>query len=114
MENLKIVEWSGDSKALIKGFPDDIKADLGADLYRLQCSKSPKNWKPFPGLKRNAFELRAKDKDGIYRAIFVTFIKEKINVLHCFQKKTQKTSKKDVNIAAVRLKELLAKERNKV
>lgn len=50
----KTVEWLGDSREIIKYFPDDIKMDLGADLYRLQKGLEPNNWKPFPGLKRNA------------------------------------------------------------
>lgn len=103
----KTVEWLGDSREIIKDFPADIKMDLGADLYRLQKDLEPNNWKPFPGLKRNAFELRAKDKSGIYRTIYVTFVKDKIYVLHCFQKKSPKTSQRDVNIANKRLTELL-------
>lgn len=82
--------------------------DLGADLYRLQKGLEPINLKPFAGLKRNAFELRAKDKSGIYRTIYDTFVKGKIFVLHCFQKKSPKTAQKDVNIANKRLTKLLA------
>lgn len=67
----KTVECLGESREIIKDIPDDIKMDLGADLYRLQKGLEPNNWKPFPGLKRNAFELRAKDKSGIYRTIFL-------------------------------------------
>ena len=104
----KDVEWLGDSKDTIKDFPDDIKMDFGADLFRLQQGLEPNNWKPFPGLKKNAFELRAKDGSGIYRTIYVTFVKGKIYVLHCFQKKSPKTSKGDINVANQRLSGLLS------
>lgn len=113
VDETKEVIWLGDSQKVIQSFPSDIKKDLGADLMRLQCGMEPNNWKPFSGLKRNAFELRAKDKTGIYRTIYVTFIKEKICILHCFQKKTNKTAQKDVDIANQRLKELLQTDSKK-
>lgn len=61
----KKVKWLGDSRKVIKSFPSDIKMDLGADLFRLQKGLQPNSWKPFPGLKRNAFVLIAKYSSGI-------------------------------------------------
>ena len=51
--------------------------------------------------------MRQRDEAGIYRVIYVTFIKDQVCVLHCFQKKSNKTSKTDVDLANSRLKELL-------
>lgn len=113
MRKSKDIEWLGDSKTIIRGFPEDIRADLGADLMRLQCGLLPNNWKPFHGLRKNAFELRAKDDSGIYRAIYVTFVKDKIYILHCFQKKSAKTSRIDIDKANQRLNELMVQARNK-
>ncbi|MFW7382300.1 MAG: type II toxin-antitoxin system RelE/ParE family toxin [Oligoflexus sp.] len=108
MDKPKDVEWLGDSQEVIREFPEDVRADLGADLFRLQKGMEPNNWKPFPGLKKQAFELRAKDQNGIYRTIYVTFVKNKIYVLHCFQKKSPKTAKGDVEKANERLKSLIS------
>jgi phage-related protein len=57
-----------------------------------------------------AVEIRIKDKDGIYRVIYVARFEEAIYVLHAFQKKTQKTRKTDVELAKARYK-VLAEQR---
>jgi phage-related protein len=52
------------------------------------------------------FEIRAKGQEGIGRAFFCTSIGQEIVVLHQFIKKTQKTPKKELEIAYKRLKEV--------
>jgi phage-related protein len=108
---LKDVQWCGDSLEIIRQWPIGVRATIGEDLRRLQKGETPRDWKPFPGLVANAFELRDQDKNGAYRAIYVTIIKSKVVVLHCFKKTTSKTEKGDVNLANKRLKDLLANER---
>ena len=39
--------------------------------------------------------------------IYVTKFEDSVYVLHCFQKKTQKTSKKDIDLATKRYKDLI-------
>ena len=106
----KDVDWRGDSKEILKEWPEVAKENIGADLRRLQQGKMPKNWKPFPGLKGNAFELRDKDGNKLYRVIYVTLIKSKIVVLNSFTKTSEKTEQPDVNAANQRLKELLEEQ----
>ena len=52
------------------------------------------------------FEIRAKGREGIARALFCMVKGEEIVILHSFIKKTQKTPKKDLDKARARLKEL--------
>ncbi len=52
-------------------------------------------------------EIRVKDADGIYRVMYVAKFEEAVYVLHCFQKKTEQTSLKDIALAKKRFKELL-------
>ena len=47
-------------------------------------------------------EIRIRDASGIYRVMYVAKFEEAIYVLHCFQKKTQVTSKQDRAIAETR------------
>ena len=103
---MKDIVWKGDSLKILRNFPKSIRQDFGSDLFRLQNGLQAKDGKPFIGLKRQTFELRTRDNAGIYRILYVTFFKDKLVVLHCFQKKTQKTAKKDVEIANLRLKNL--------
>lgn len=52
-------------------------------------------------------EIRIRDSAGAFRVLFVAKLADAIYVLHCFQKKTQKTSKADVDLAAKRYREVL-------
>lgn len=99
--------WHGDTQDVIRGYPDRIKKSLGLDLSRIQWHLPPIDWKPFPGLGRQAFEIRARDSNGAYRVIYVTLIKDEVHVLNVFKKNTEKTSAKDVEKARQRLKALL-------
>ena len=53
-----------------------------------------------------AVEIRIKDKNGIYRVIYVARFEEAVYVLHAFQKKTQKTRNADIDLAKARYKAL--------
>ena len=56
-----------------------------------------------PGVR----EIRIRDAAGAFRVIYVAKFADAVYVLHCFQKKTTKTSKTDVELAAERLRDLL-------
>jgi phage-related protein len=59
-----------------------------------------------PGVR----EIRIRDDSGIYRMMYVAKFRNAIYVLHCFQKKTQKTSSNDLETATRRYKELLQEQ----
>ena len=52
-------------------------------------------------------EIRIRDEAGAFRVLYVAKFADAIYVLHCFQKKTEKASKADVELAAKRYRELL-------
>jgi phage-related protein len=52
-------------------------------------------------------EIRIRDESGAFRVLFVAKFERAIYVLHCFQKKTQKTSKADLDVARLRHRDLL-------
>jgi phage-related protein len=56
-----------------------------------------------PGLR----EIRVRDAAGAYRVMYVAKLKDAIVVFHCFQKNTQQTSKKDLELAGNRYKALI-------
>jgi phage-related protein len=51
-------------------------------------------------------EIRIRDQAGAFRVIYVATRPEAVYVLHAFQKKTQATSKRDLDLAEARLKDL--------
>ncbi len=52
-------------------------------------------------------EIRIRDAAGAFRIIYVAKLADAVYVLHCFQKKSQKTSNADVDLAAKRYREVL-------
>jgi phage-related protein len=52
------------------------------------------------------FELRMKGMEGIARVFFCTLIGRRIMMLHSFIKKTQKTPRREIEIARKRMKEV--------
>ena len=52
------------------------------------------------------FELRLKGAEGIARVFFCTLIGKRIVMLHCFVKKTDRTPRRDLEIAENRMKEI--------
>jgi phage-related protein len=51
-----------------------------------------------------AYEVRVRDNTGAYRVIYVAKFADAVYVLHAFQKKTQRTAKADIELAAKRYK----------
>ena len=55
---------------------------------------------------KGLFEIRVKSQEGIARIFYCTLIGKRIMILHSFIKKTQKTPKKELNLALKRFKEV--------
>ena len=71
-------------------------------MGKVQAGLEPTDWKPFDDVGAGTKEIRIKDASDIYRVMCVAKFEEAIYVLHCFQKKTQATSKQDKSIAEAR------------
>jgi phage-related protein len=54
-----------------------------------------------------AREIRIRLHDGAFRIVYVAKFIDAIFVLHCFQKKSQKTSPLDLTVAKDRYRDLL-------
>jgi phage-related protein len=66
--------------------------------------KDPFDWKPMPTIGNGVREIRVAERAGAFKVTCVASIGTDLFVLHAFQKKTQKTSKTDLNIAKLRYK----------
>jgi phage-related protein len=51
-------------------------------------------------------EVRVRDASGAFRVIYVATFAEAVYVLHAFQKKTPRTSMRDIALAEIRYKDL--------
>ena len=52
-------------------------------------------------------EIRIWEDSGTYRVIFTARLRDAVYVLHAFQKKTQATSKRDLDVARQRLAQVM-------
>jgi len=91
----------------LRKFPSEMQKELGHQLDRVQQGLDPNDWKSFSDIGLGVREIRVKDSDGIYRAIYIAKFEESVYVLHCFQKKSQTTSKNDIQLAQKRFRELI-------
>jgi phage-related protein len=62
-----------------------------------------------PSIGPRVFELRQMDDKGWYRVIFLGKVGNRLHMLHGFVKKSAKTSRNDLRIAAARLKAVHAR-----
>lgn len=104
---MKEISFRGTSLEDLKQFNPSVLQQIGYNLHRVQLGKMPSDSKAMKTIGNGVREIRAKDKDGIYRAIYIATFADTVHVLHCFQKKEQKTRQQDINLAKKRLKELL-------
>jgi len=94
----------------LRAFPLVARREAGHQLDQVQNGREPDDWKPMSAVGRGVKEIRIRDEAGAFRVLYLAKFADAVYVLHCFQKKTEKTSKADVGIAAKRYRELL-KER---
>ena len=80
--------------------------DIGYQLFLVQSGLGPHNWKPMTTVEAGVREIRVKDSAGAFRAVYLATRAEGVYVLHCFQKKTQRTALRDIEIARQRLKDI--------
>jgi len=107
---MKFIVFVGDSLKRLREFPEDARHDAGYQLDKVQRGQTPDDCKPMPAIGKGVEEIRIWDDSGTYRVIYTARLRDAVYVLHAFQKKTQATSKRDVDVARQRLAQVL-KER---
>lgn len=102
------VEFVGRSRDDLRSFPVSIRELAGRQLLLVQNSAMPTDWKPMKSIGAGVAEIRVRDVSGAFRVIYVAKFEEAIYVLHCFEKKSAKTSRADLAIAPAHYKSLFA------
>jgi phage-related protein len=103
---MKTLKFLGDSLKCLRQFPEDARNDAGYQLDKVQRGEQPTDFKPMPSMGKGVEELRVWDDSGTYRVVYVARWADAVYVLHAFQKKTQATSKRDVELVKKRYAEL--------
>ena len=99
------MHWRGRSFQDLLAFPDEARREAGYQLGFVQLGFEAYDWKPMSSIGPGVREIRI-HVEGEFRVFYLANYKEAIYVLHAFQKKSRKTSQKDLDIAKTRLREL--------
>ncbi|WP_321532543.1 type II toxin-antitoxin system RelE/ParE family toxin [uncultured Desulfuromonas sp.] len=107
-KKIKEIIWVGNSKDNLRAFPEDVKDVMGFALHLAQQGGKHPGSKPLKGFKGAGVLEVVDNHDGdTYRAVYTVRIKDKVYVLHAFQKKSKKgiqTPQKDIDLIKYRLK----------
>jgi phage-related protein len=106
----KHLSWLGDSLDQVKSFSDEAKRSAGHQLGLIQFGIEAEDWKSMEIIGPGVKEIRIRFEKS-YRVFYVAKFSEAVYVLHAFVKKTQRTSKKDIDLGTDRYKALI-KSRN--
>ena len=107
MADAKPVEFRGSALEDLRAFPQAARREAGYQLDRVQRGREPDDWKPMNAVGQGVREIRIRDAAGAFRVLYVAKFADGVYVLHCFQKKSQKTRKADLNLAGQRYRDLL-------
>lgn len=105
---VKKIQFVGTALEDLRGFPDAVRRECGYQLDRVQQGVEPTDWKSMVGVGSGVREIRVRDGSGAFRVIYVAKFADRVVVLHCFQKKSQKTSAADLATARKRYQQVIA------
>lgn len=107
MNDSKQIEFCGSALNDLRDFPISVRRVAGYQLDQVQHGGDPDDWKPMNTVGQGVREIRIRDESGAFRVIYIAKFADAVYVLHCFHKKTQKTSKADLDLAAKRYRDLV-------
>jgi phage-related protein len=102
---MKPLKFVGSSLNDLRDFPEEARRIAGFELRAVQDGFKPRDWKPVQSVGLGVREIRIHVL-GEWRVIYVANIRDAVYVLHAFQKKTQKTSQRDIDLARKRYKQI--------
>ncbi len=102
---MKPLRFIGSSLDDLRSFPAEARRQAGFELYAIQRGLEPSDWRPMKDVGSGVREIRIHVL-GEWRILYVTRFADALYVLHAFQKKTQKTSRKDIELAKRRYSQL--------
>ena len=92
--------------------PTEGQKLLGRQLLRVQLGLEPTDWKPMGTIGPGVAEIRIRTS-RFHRVFYVSRFAEAVYVLHAFEKKSQRTDRRDLELGTTRYGQLLAKRRER-
>ena len=110
--SIKPLVFRGSSLEALRAFPENARREAGFQLDKIQHGEEPADWKSMGAIGAGCKEIRIWDEAGTFRVIYVAKLADAVYVLHCFQKKTQETSEKDIKLARKRYDDLMKEKQS--
>ena len=98
---MKALRFVGTSLADMARFPAAVKRVAGFELWQVQNGLEPSDWKPMVSVGPGVREIRI-HVGTAWRVLYVAKFESAVYVLHAFQKKSQRTTRTDLDLAASR------------
>jgi phage-related protein len=99
------LNFEGDSLEVLSAFPAAVRQALGFSLWQLQIGlPAACQTRSMSSIGAGVYELKEADERTWYRAIYLSKVGNAIHVLHCFEKDSRKTDRRDIEVARQRLK----------
>ena len=107
--SVRPIVWMGSSRDDLRGFPPQVRGDIGKALYAAQQGETDPAANPLKGFGgARVMEIVDRYDTNTYRAVYTTQFAGRIYVLHAFQKKSKSgiaTPQKDIDLIRRRLTE---------
>lgn len=106
------MKWSVEFLSLdvrheLESLPNDIKARFARIVELIETFGLPNVREPYvKHLEGQLWEMRMKGRDGIARAAYVTATERRVVIVRVFEKKTQKTPRREIELALQRAKDV--------
>lgn len=101
---MKRIVFLGDALDQVRSFPESARKEAGVQLHKVQQGLEPSDWKPMVTVGSGVGEIRIREDGGAFRILYVAQFANAVVVLHAFEKKAQKTPKRDLDLANSRLR----------
>jgi len=97
------------ARQAIQAFPKPVRTAVGISIFDLQrgAQLSMPTSRPMPDVAPGVHELRIRGADGTCRVFYYVKSIHGILILHVFEKKTQKTPLREIELARKRLLDFL-------
>lgn len=88
----------GRSREIVRRFPKATRQQAGRQLFEVQKGFFPDDWKPMPSIGAGVIEIGL-HRPHEHRVVYVSKFGEAIYVLHAFEKKSQRTARREIEVA---------------
>jgi phage-related protein len=94
---IKRLRFMANTRREMADLPDDARSLAGFELFAVQGEQNPTDVKPMRSVGAGVYELRIHTRQE-HRVFYVAKFPEAVYVLHVFEKRTRKTSERDLKL----------------